>query len=44
MCKNDQIGDIELNAAVGGRTEVTREQYEKILAQKFADQRNAQKP
>ena len=36
--KNDQIADIELNAVVGGRTEVTQEQYEKILAQRIADQ------
>ncbi|MBR1237551.1 hypothetical protein [Bradyrhizobium sp. AUGA SZCCT0182] len=28
---NDQIGDIESAAVVGGRTEVTKAQYEKIL-------------
>lgn len=35
---NDQISDIELNAVAGGRTEVTKEQYEQILAQRIADQ------
>jgi hypothetical protein len=34
----DQIGDVELNAVVGGRTEVTKAQYEQILAQRIADQ------
>jgi hypothetical protein len=29
---NDQIGDVELAAVVGGRTEVTKAQYEQILA------------
>ena len=36
--KNDQISDIELSAVVGGRTEVTKEQYEQILAQRATDQ------
>ena len=33
-----RIGDSELDAVVGGRTEVTRAQYEQILAQRIADQ------
>lgn len=32
---NDQIGDIELAAVVGGRTEVTKQQYEQILADRM---------
>ena len=32
---SDQIGDIELAAVVGGRTEVTKRQYEQILADRM---------
>jgi hypothetical protein len=44
MSKSEQISDIELNAAVGGRTEVTLAQYEQILAQRIADAKSAQNP
>ena len=42
--KNDQIGDIVLDAVVGGRTEVTLAQYEQILAKQIADAKSAANP
>ena len=36
----NEISDIELAAVVGGRTQVTREQYEQILADRQTQQKS----